>query len=160
MSKYIQSFYQYPVTFSAIGKTIPSSYAKGDMKNIAEVSDKEFERLQNCEPMFRELVDKKKYRVLNHIPASYIPANEQINNANAKADSLKAENERLKAELARLQNAGAKEEKKEETNVSNNDTVDFENMEWKALVAYAKERGVETNGKKKAAIIAELKALN
>ena len=99
MSKYIQSFYQYPVTFSSIGKTIPACKAVGEMKNIAEVSDKELLKLENCEPRFRELVNQKKYRVLNHIPASYVPANEQINRANAEAEKMREENERLRAEL-------------------------------------------------------------
>lgn len=158
MSKYIQSFYQYPVTFSAIGKTVPSSYAKGEMKNIVEVSDKELERLQNCEPMFRELVNNKKYRILNHIPASYIPANEQINAANNKAESLKAENERLKAELAKLQ--AEKKVEKDDAEKEKSVELDYDKMEWKNLVALAKSKGIETNGKKKAAIIAELKELN
>lgn len=101
--KYIQSFYQYPVTFSAIGKTVPARSAQGEMKNIAEVSEKELEKLENCEPFFRELVSKKKYRVLNHIPASYVPPAEQINNAHKEADDLRAENEALKAKLAALE---------------------------------------------------------
>lgn len=97
--KYIQSFYQYPVTFSSIGKTIPARLAQGDMRNIAEVTEKELEKLQNCEPRFRELVNQKKYRVLNHIPASYVPAAEQINQAHAEAERLRKENEALKARL-------------------------------------------------------------
>ena len=101
--KYIQSFYQYPVTFSSIGKTIPSSLAQGEMKNIAEVTEAELETLKNCEPRFRELVNMRLYRVLNHIPASYVPPAEQINNAHAEADKLKAENEALKAKLAELE---------------------------------------------------------
>lgn len=109
MSKYIQSFYQYPVTFSSIGKTVPARSAQGEMKNIAEVSDAEYERLQNSEPRFRELVNQRKYRVLNHIPASYIPPAEQVNKANAEAENLRAENEALKARLAALE-TGAKSE--------------------------------------------------
>jgi hypothetical protein len=105
--KYIQSFYQYPVTFSAIGKTVPARSAQGEMKNIAEVSEKELEKLENCEPFFRELVSKKKYRVLNHIPASYVPPAEQINNAHKEADDLRAENEALKAKLAALEKSDA-----------------------------------------------------
>lgn len=105
--KYIQSFYQYPVTFSSIGKTIPARLAQGDMRNIAEVTEKELEKLQNCEPRFRELVNQKKYRVLNHIPASYVPAAEQINQAHAEAEKLRKENEALKA---RLEKEDVKEE--------------------------------------------------
>ena len=100
--KYIQSFYQYPVTFSSIGKTIPARSAQGEMKNIAEVTEKELEKLQNCEPFFRELVNKKKVRVLNHIPDSYVPPAQRINEAHAEADKFKAENEKLKAELEAL----------------------------------------------------------
>lgn len=113
--KYIQSFYQYPVTFSAIGKTVPARSAQGEMKNIAEVTEKELEKLENCEPFFRELVSKKKYRVLNHIPASYVPPAEQINNAHKEADDLRAENEALKAKLAAL-------EKREPTKAVNEET--------------------------------------
>ena len=101
--KYIQSFYQYPVTFSAIGKTIPARSAQGEMKNIAEVSEKELEKLENCEPFFRELVNKKKYRVLNHIPTSYIPPAKQINDAHDEADKLRAELEAAKAKIAELE---------------------------------------------------------
>lgn len=99
MSKYIQSYYQYPVTFSSIGKTIPARGAQGPMKNLAEVSDAEFKRLQNSEPLFRELVNKQKYRVLNHIPAAYVPAAQQVNEAKAEAEKMRAENEKLRAEL-------------------------------------------------------------
>ena len=110
--KYIQSFYQYPVTFSSIGKTIPARSAQGEMKNIAEVSEKELERLRNSEPFFRELENKKKIRVLNHIPDSYVPPAQQINAAHEESDKLRAENEALKARLAALE--GAKAEKAEE----------------------------------------------
>ena len=101
--KYIQSFYQYPVTFSAIGKTIPARSAQGEMKNIAEVTERELEVLKNAEPFFRELVNKKKFRVLNHIPSSYVPPAQQINEAHAESDKLRAENEALKARLAELE---------------------------------------------------------
>ena len=73
--KYIQSFYQYPVTFSSIGKTIPSRYANSEMRNIAEFSEAEIERPKNSEPFFRELLKKNKIRILNHIPNSYILLN-------------------------------------------------------------------------------------
>lgn len=116
MSKFIQSFYQYPVTFSAIGKTIPARSAQGETKNIAEVTDAEFVKLQNREPKFRELVNQKKYRVLNKLPASYIPAAQQINNARAEADKLREENEALKARLAQSSvSMDTKESEKAET---------------------------------------------
>ena len=98
--KYIQSFFQYPVTFSSIGKTIPARSAVGEQRNLAEVSDKELERLNNCEPFFRELVDKKKYRVLNHMPESYKTSASRINEANDEIARLKAENEKLRAQQA------------------------------------------------------------
>lgn len=98
--KYVQSFYQYPVTFSSIGKTVPARSAQGELKNIAEFSEKEIERLNNCEPKFRELVTKQKYRVLNKLPESYVPAAARVNQANEEAARLLAENEALKAKLA------------------------------------------------------------
>ena len=102
--KYIQSFYQYPVTFSSIGKTIPARSAQGPMRNIAEIEDNELERLQNSEPFFRELVSLKKIRVLNHLPESYVSSAQRINEANDEIARLKAENEALKAK------AGTKKE--------------------------------------------------
>ena len=112
--KYIQSFYQYPVTFSSIGKTIPARSAQGEMKNIAEVSENELEKLRNCEPFFRELENKKKIRVLNHIPDSYVPPAHQINAAHAETDKVKAENEALKARIAELEAKQAKNADKSE----------------------------------------------
>lgn len=100
---YIQSFYQYPVTFSSIGKTIPARNAVGEMKNIAEISEAELVKLRNCEPFFRELENKKKIKVLNHIPASYVPPAQQINAAHEEADKYKSENEALKARIAELE---------------------------------------------------------
>lgn len=107
--KYVQSFYQYPVTFSAIGKTIPARSAQGERRNIAEVTDKELERLMNCEPRFRELVDQKKYRVLNKVPLSYVPAAEQINKATSENERLRAELEAAKAKLAELESKNVKD---------------------------------------------------
>ena len=97
--KYIQSFYQYPVTFSSIGKTFPARNAVGDQKNLAEVTEKELEKLKNCEPFFRELVNTKKYRVLDHMPESYKSSAARINEANDEIARLKAENDRLRREL-------------------------------------------------------------
>ena len=58
--KYIQSFYQYPVTFSSIAKTIPARNAAGEMKNLCEITEAQLDTLQRKEPFFRELVAKKK----------------------------------------------------------------------------------------------------
>lgn len=94
--KYIQSFYQYPVTFSSIQKTIPARGAQGDLKNIAEIKESELEILETREPFFRELVNNKKIRVLNHLPESYKSSAIRINEANDEIARLKEENEKLK----------------------------------------------------------------
>ena len=151
--KYIQSFYQYPVTFSSIGKTIPARSARGEMKNIAEVSEKELEKLNNCEPFFRELVNKKKVRVLNHIPASYVPPAVQVNKANEEADRLKNENEALRARIAELEKGSAKEGGESEE--KSEKAADLKDMEYKDLQELAREKGINPN-QKKAALIAEL----
>ena len=171
MSKYIQSFYQYPVTFSSIGKTVPARLAQGDMRNIAEVSDAELEKLQNSEPLFRELVNGKKYRVLNKIPASYVPASEQINAARSEADRLREENETLKARLAEMENSAGKEaddaDNKENASEADNENPeqnetgtdssekDWSAMEYKELQEAAKAKGINP-AQKKAALIEEL----
>jgi len=99
--KYIQSFYQYPVTLSSIGKTVPARSAQGPLKNLMEIEDKELERVQNSEPFFRELVSLKKLRVLNHMPESYVSSAQRINQANDEIARLKAENEALKKQAAK-----------------------------------------------------------
>ncbi|MBQ1778245.1 MAG: hypothetical protein IIZ93_08845 [Acidaminococcaceae bacterium] len=99
--KYIQSFYQYPVTLSSIGKTIPARSAQGPLKNLMEIEDKELDRVQNSEPFFRELVAKKKIRVLNHMPESYVSSAQRINEAQDEIARLKAENEALKAKAGK-----------------------------------------------------------
>ena len=95
--KYIQSFYQYPVTFSSIAKTIPARNAAGDLKNLCEVTEAELDNLQRKEPFFRELVAKKKIRILNHMPESYKTSAARINEANDEIARLRAENEKLRA---------------------------------------------------------------
>lgn len=107
--KYIQSFYQYPVTFSSIAKTIPARNAAGDMKNLCEITEAQLDNLQRKEPFFRELVAKKKIRILDHMPESYKTSAARINEANDEIARLRAENEKLKAQ------APAAEPKKEET---------------------------------------------
>lgn len=99
--KYIQSFYQYPVTFSSIGKTLPARSAQGPLKNLMEIEDKELKRLEDCEPFFRELVNAKKIRVLNKMPESYVSSAQRINEANEEIERLKAENEALKAKAGK-----------------------------------------------------------
>ena len=150
--KYIQSFYQYPVTFSSIGKTIPARSAQGDLKNIAEISEAELEKLQNREPFFRELVDKKKLRVLNHLPESYKTSASRINEANDEIARLKAENERLRA----MQNAPAPQPANEDKEPADNEVIDFDKADYKELQKYAKDLGIDPN-QKKAVLIAELK---
>lgn len=100
---YIQSYYQYPVTFSSIGKTIPARSAQGELRNCAEFTEKEIDTLKKREPFFRELVDKKKIRVLDHLPASYVPPAQRINEANDEADKLRKELEAAKAKIAELE---------------------------------------------------------
>lgn len=150
--KYIQSFYQYPVTFSSIGKTIPARTAQGELKNIAEFSEKEIEKLQNAEPFFRELVDKKKIRVLNHLPASYVPPAQRINEANDEAEKLRKELEEAKAKIAALE--GGKGEG--DASVKKDEAIDFDKADYKELQKYAKDLGIDPN-QKKVVLIEELK---
>lgn len=112
---YIQSFYQYPVTFSSIGKTIPARSAQGELRNCAEFTDKEIDTLEKSEPFFRELKNKKKIRVLNHLPASYVPPAQRINHAEDEAEKLRKENEELKAKLAALDGGKAPAEETKAT---------------------------------------------
>ncbi|MBR5007880.1 MAG: hypothetical protein IKY09_02765 [Methanocorpusculum sp.] len=158
--KYIQSFYQYPVTFSSIGKTIPARSAQGEMKNIAEVSEKELDKLRNCEPFFRELENKKKIRVLNHIPDSYVPPAQQINAAHAETDKVKAENEALKARIAELEaKAGKDVDRPAEAGLTDSDREkQYEEMTYTELQDACKYAGIEYKNKKKAELIKELKA--
>ena len=100
---YIQSYYQYPVTFSSIGKTIPARSAQGELRNCAEFTEKEIDILEKREPLFRELKDKRKIRVLNHLPASYVPPAQRINEAQDEADRLRKELEEAKAKIAKLE---------------------------------------------------------
>lgn len=97
--KYIQSFYQYPVLYSAIGKEIPSRNAEGELRNILAVEDKELEVLETSEPLFRSLINEKKYRVLDKLPASYKPSATLVNEAREEAGRLAKENEELRAKL-------------------------------------------------------------
>ena len=153
--KYIQSFYQYPVTFSSIGKTIPARSAQGEMKNIAEVTETELTKLQNSEPFFRELVNKKKVRVLNHIPDSYVPPAQRINQATAEADKFKSENEALKARIAELE---AKAGKEDAALTDSDREKQYKEMTYAELQDACKYAGIEYKNKKKAELIEALEA--
>lgn len=109
--KYIQSFYQYPVLYSAIGKEIPSRNAEGELRNILAVEDKELEVLETSEPLFRSLINEKKYRVLDKLPASYKPSATLVNEAREEAGRLAKENEELRAKLEEGKSVEAKPDK-------------------------------------------------
>ena len=155
--KYIQSFYPYPVTFSSIGKTIAARNAVGEMKNIVEIDEKEIEKLQNKEPLFRELLNNKKIRILNKIPASYVPAAQQVNAAHAEADKYKSENEALKARIAELeaQQAGKTAEKNSEVKEENK-AGDIKTLSYDELKAKATELGIEYKANVKKADLIKL----
>lgn len=144
--KYIQSFYQYPVTFSSIAKTIPARNAAGDLKNLCEVTEAELDNLQRKEPFFRELVAKKKIRILNHMPESYKTSAARINEANDEIARLKAENEKLRAQAE-----APKEEYKED------EVIDLDKATYKELQKYASDLGINPN-QKKDVLLEELKA--
>lgn len=120
--RYIQSFYQYPITFSSVGKTIPAKNAVGEMKNIAEFSEKEIETLEKCEPFYRELVKNKKIRVLNHLPSSYVSTSTKLDEVNKEAETLKSENEELKKRIAELEASANVSHETDETDVSHETT--------------------------------------
>lgn len=146
--KYIQSFYQYPVTFSSIAKTIPARAAQGELRNIAEVTEAQLETLERCEPLFRELIRFKKYRVLNHLPESYRSSAARINEAQDEIARLKAENEKLRAQ----QNVEPVQEEPAEDKEE-----DIENLSYKELQDKAKELGIEYKNVKKSELIKLIK---
>lgn len=139
--KYVQSFYSYPVTFSAIGKGIPAKDADGELRNIAELTDEEVEKLEKQEPLFRALIEQKKYRVLNKLPESYKAPSTQINEANERAAKAEAELAALKAKM------GVSETEQETKN------ADLSKMDYKELQALAKSKGIENVAIKKADLI-------
>ena len=155
--KYIQSFYQYPVTLSSIGKTIPARSAQGPLKNLMEIEDKELERVENCEPYFRELVNQKKIRVLNHMPESYVSSAQRINEAQDEIARLKAENEALKAKAgAKKDNGKIVVDAEGPQPYTEEEVIDFDKADYKELQKYAKDLGIDPN-QKKAVLIEELK---
>ena len=149
---YIQSYYQYPVTFSSIGKTIPARSAQGELRNVAEFTEKEIDTLKKREPFFRELVDKKKIRVLDHLPSSYVPPAQRINEANDEAEKLRKELEAAKAKIAELES----DKGKVDAPVKDDEAIDFDKADYKDLQKYAKDLGIDPN-QKKAKLIEELK---
>ncbi len=140
--KYIQSFYQYPVTFSSIGRTIPARSAQGETRNIAEFTEAEFEKLQNREPFFRELVSKNKIRVLNKMPTSYVPAATRINQAEDEAEKLRKELEAAKAELEALKSGKATTEESTVTETESK-SDDLKNLSYDELKERATANGIE-----------------
>lgn len=151
--KYVQSFYQYPVTYSSIGKGIPSKDADGELRNIAAFEDAEIETLKAAEPMFVDLVNMKKYRILDKLPESYKPSATLINEAHE-------ENERLKAEIAELKAKNAESGKTPPTGEKSGGETpadaektpeggevsakpDLSKMEYKELQEYASKLGIE-----------------
>jgi hypothetical protein len=149
---YIQSYYQYPVTFSSIGKTIPARSAQGELRNVAEFTEKEIDTLKKREPFFRELVDKKKIRVLDHLPSSYVPPAQRINEANDEAEKLRKELEEAKAKIAALE----ADKGEGDAPVKDDEAIDFDKADYKDLQKYAKDLGIDPN-QKKAKLIEELK---
>ena len=157
--KYIQSFYQYPVTFSSIAKTIPARNASGDMKNLCEVTEAQLDNLQRKEPFFRELVSKKKIRVLDHMPESYKTSAARINEANDEIARLKAENEKLRAQAETTKDtepAQEAEETKDDAELDRDKAYD--EMTYAELQDACKYAGIEYKNKKKAELIEALKA--
>jgi hypothetical protein len=161
--KYIQSFHQYPVTFSTVAVTVPAKNADGETRNICEVSEEILEKLQNGEPLFRALVNKKKYRILNKMPESYKPAARQINEALAEAKQAKAELEAAKAELAKLkgESTGNSDEQNTEPELDETPKAEleaakaeknFDEMSYPELQAEVKKLGGNHTEKKDALI--------
>ena len=164
--KYIQSFYQYPVTFSSIGKTIPARSAQGEMRNCAEFTEKEIDTLEKREPFFRELVDKKKIRVLGKLPDSYVPPAQRINQAEDEAAKLREELAAANAKIAELEAAkttteetSVNESEDEAGELTNEDREKaYEEMTYAELQDACKYAGIEYKNKKKADLIEALKA--
>lgn len=155
---YIQSYYQYPVTFSSIGKTIPARSAQGELRNVAEFTEKEIDTLKKREPFFRELVDKKKIRVLDHLPASYVPPAQRINEANDEAEKLRKELEAAKAKIAALEAGKGTESEGNAGGLTDEDRQKaYEEMTYAELQDACKYAGIEYKNKKKAELVEALK---
>jgi alanyl-tRNA synthetase len=106
--------------------------------------------------MFRELVNKHKYRILNKIPASYVPPAERINQATSEAERLRKELEETKARLAALEGGKSEDVKEDVSDEDNRESeVDYSKLDYKDLQKMAKDKGIDHN-QKKAVLIAEL----
>lgn len=140
--KFIQSFYQYPVTFSSIERTIPAKDAEGELRNIAEFDEDEIAKLEKQEPFFRDLLNQKKIRILNHLPESYKAPSVLVNEAQDRAAAAEKKLAELEAKLA----AGdeAQDQDKEE---------DLSKMDYKQLQETARGLGIENVNIKKAELI-------
>lgn len=153
--KYIQSFYQYPVTFSSIAKTIACRGASGEMRNITEVTEAQLAILEKSEPLFRELVRFKKIRVLNHLPESYRSSAVRINEANDEIARLRAENEKLRA--AQVQAPVEQKPAEQEEKTEAEEPKDLGDLSYKELQDIAKDLGVEYKNVKKSDLIAKIR---
>lgn len=155
--KYIQSFYQYPVTFSSIGRTVPARSASGELRNLAEFTDEEIEKLEASEPLYRSLVNQKKYRVLNKMPDSYRPASAQINEARAEAEELRKRVAELEAAAGKKQPAPAKDQEAEKTAAGSTEASegkeDLSKLDYKELQERA--RGILDNVNVKKSVLIE-----
>lgn len=154
--KYIQSFYQYPVTFSSIAKTIPCKDAAGELRNICEITEEEIAKLEACEPLYRDLVNKKHFRILNKMPESYKPAATQINEAREAQAAAEARAAEAEAKLAALENRGPAKELEAPADDNAEKGQDLESLTYKELQDLAAERGIEYKNVKKADLIAAL----
>lgn len=95
---YIQSFWQYEINFGDV--TLPKhhytiSEIERGKKNIVEVTDEQFERIQK-DKMFQNLLEQKKYRILNNLPFNYRTSNELLKEKNDEILKLQEELKSLK----------------------------------------------------------------
>ena len=121
--KYITSYYRYVMTFSSIGKSFPAKDADGPMKNVMEITDQEYNLLMKREPIFRSLVDTRKYRVTDYLPESAKPDSARINEAKKEAKAAKEKNATLADENAALKARIAELEKQAAANAASKEPV-------------------------------------
>lgn len=140
-NKYIQSFYQYPVTFSSIGKGIPAKNADGELGNLVEVTEAELQKLQQSEPMFRALINQKKYRILNRIPESYKPAAQKVNEAQSAVVAAEERAAAAEARIAELEAKLAAQGPVKEVD-DDGELVDVTKLNFKELEKLAADMGI------------------